>query len=268
MKRLKWSSAFRAAFLAGGWALAALPGQAQTTTPAAPPSIFDEDATPVASHPIPDKIEGFNRGVFKFNDVLYKDLLRPIGKGYAAVVPAPVRRGIGNFFHNLAFPTRFVGNVLEGRIGDAGTETERFVVNTVTTLGFYPTADQIPNLPEKPSDLGLAFGSWGIGHGTYLVLPVLGPSSVRDGVGLGISAYFLNPAQYLRHWQYREGAVALLFVNGLPDQMAGYDQLKAAAIDPYIALRDAYASQRERRVIPKPDSGAPPAPAAAATITP
>src|SRR6185503_11206799 len=114
---------------------------------------------------IPDKIEGLNRAIFKFNDAFYKVTLRPLSKGYSAVVPAPVRRGIGRFFHNLAFPTRFVGNVLEGKLPDAGTELERFVVNTVTSVGFLATADSISGLKEKPSDLGHAFGSWGLGHG-------------------------------------------------------------------------------------------------------
>jgi phospholipid-binding lipoprotein MlaA len=244
------------------------PGQAQTTTGASPAptpgsatassSIFDEDPTMGAAHPIPDKIEGFNRDMFKFNDGFYRVVLRPVSHGYTAVVPRPVRRGLGNFFHNLAFPTRFVGNVLEGRFRDAGVETERFVANTLTSLGFAATADGDPSLQERPSDLGLAFGSWGIGHGTYLVLPILGPSSLRDGVGLALSEYFLDPAHYLRHWEYRYGASALMIVNESPDQLRAYDELKAAAVDPYVALRDAYASQRARRI--SNDLGAPVAP--------
>jgi phospholipid-binding lipoprotein MlaA len=102
-------------------------------------------------------LEGLNRALFKFNDVLYKVTLRPLGKVYTAIVPTPVRRGLGRFFHNLAFPTRFVGNVLEGKPGDAVIELERFVVNTVTSLGFLATADRIPRLQERPSDLGHAF---------------------------------------------------------------------------------------------------------------
>jgi phospholipid-binding lipoprotein MlaA len=175
-----------------------------------------------------------------------------------------VRRGLGHFFHNLGFPTRFVGNVLEGHFTDAGVETERFAVNTVTSLGFAATADHYPDLRERPSDLGLAFGSWGIGHGTYLVLPLLGPSSLRDGVGLGLTGFFLDPVHYLRHWEYRYGASALQIVNESPDQLRAYDQLKAAAVDPYVALRDAYASERVNRVADELGApvAAPPPPAA------
>jgi phospholipid-binding lipoprotein MlaA len=226
----------------------------QSATPAAPApapgaatrsaSIFDEEPATLAAHPIPDKLEGFNRAMFKFNDGFYRVFLRPLSAGYVAVLPRVLRRGIGNFFHNLGFPTRFSGNVLEGRIKGAGVETERFLVNTVTSLGFAATADRVPHLQERPSDLGLAFGSWGIGHGEYLVLPLLGPSSIRDGIGLGLSGYFLDPLHYIPHWQYRYGASALMIVNESHDQLRAYDELKAAAIDPYVALRDAYASER------------------------
>lgn len=237
------------ALLAPARAAEADPTASSVRAPAATtPSIFDEDPATLTAPRIPDKIEGFNRALFKFNDGLYAVTLRPIGKGYKAVIPAPVRRGIGRFFHNLAFPTRFVGNVLEGRLKDAGTETGRFLVNTVTSLGFLATADRIPALQEKPSDLGLAFGTWGIGHGTYLILPLLGPASLRDGVGLGLSGYFLDPVHYLPEWEYRAAATGADVVNQSPEQMQAYDQLKAAAVDPYVALRDAYSSRRSRRI--------------------
>lgn len=257
-----WASALLA------HAQATAPEPAKAATPAAAatsPSIFEEDPATLTPPRIPDKIEGLNRAIFKFNDALYKVTLRPLSKGYAVVVPAPVRRGIGRFFHNLAFPTRFVGNVLEGKLKDAGTETERFIVNTVTGLGFLPTADSFPELKEKPSDLGHAFGRWGIGHGTYLILPLLGPSSVRDGVGMGISGYLLDPVHYLQEWEYRTGATVFSIVNQSPDQMKAYDQLKAASVDPYVALRDAYSSRRTRRVVN--DTQVPVVPAATA-ITP
>ncbi len=238
------------ALLAQVRAAAAEPAAASVRTPAATaPSIFDEDPGTLTPPRIPDNIEGVNRAMFKFNDGLYAITLRPIAHGYQAVIPAPVRRGVGRFFHNLAFPTRFVGNVLEGKWKDAGTETGRFLVNTVTSLGFLATADKFPALQEKPSDLGLAFGTWGIGHGTYLILPLLGPASLRDGVGLGLSGYFLDPVHYLPEWEYRAAATGPEVVNQSPEQMQAYDQLKAAAVDPYVALRDAYSSRRSRRSV-------------------
>lgn len=261
-------------FRRGGWSLALL-GVGLWLAPTrlaaqAPASIFDEDPATLTAPPIPDRIEGFNRALFKVNDGLYKVTLRPISKVYGAVVPAPVRRGVGRFFHNLAYPTRFVGNLFEGKVGAAGTETARFVVNTVTSLGFVATADHFPKLKERPSDLGLAFGAWGMGHGTYVVLPLLGPSSLRDGVGLGLSGYFLDPVRYLQAWEYRAVGTGLEIVNASPEQMRAYDQLKAGSIDAYVALRDAYSAQRSRRT--PPAAGQTPAasavPAAAASTPP
>jgi phospholipid-binding lipoprotein MlaA len=253
---------FAGALLMRAPAAAADPAAALAPIPAAPaPSIFDEDPATLTPPRIPDRIEGVNRALFKFNDGLYALTLRPIGKVYQAVVPAPVRRGVGRFFHNLAFPTRFVGNLLEGRVKDAGSETGRFVVNTVSSLGFLTVADRFPALQEKPSDLGLAFGTWGIGHGTYMILPLLGPASLRDGVGLGLSGYFLDPVHYLPEWEYRAAATGVRIVNQSPEQMQAYDQLKAAAVDPYVALRDAYSSRRSRRIVNEAQLPAIPPPA-------
>ncbi len=268
--RRSFGGTARAFFCAGALLAQARAGAAEPTstsvrTPAATaPSIFDEDPGTLTPPRIPDKIERVNRAMFKFNDGLYAVTLRPIAKGYKAVMPAPVRRGIGRFFHNLAFPTRFVGNVLEGKLKNAGTETGRFVINTLSSLGFLTTADKFPALQEKPSDLGLAFGTWGIGHGTYLILPLLGPASLRDGVGLGLSGYFLDPVHYLPEWEYRAAATGLTIVNQSPEQMQAYDQLKAAAVDPYVALRDAYSSRRSRRIVN--EAQVPLIPAAAAVL--
>lgn len=248
-----------------GWLLLAgtgliAPVHAQSSSP----SIFDEEPAGATHSQIPDHLPKFNRAIFHFNDQLYTHVLRPISRGYAKVVPSRLRRGIGNFFHNIAFPTRFAGNVLEGKFKSAGIETARFLVNTVSTLGFYPTANDDPRLPEQPSDLGQAFGSWGIGHGSYLVLPLLGPSSFRDGVGQGLSGYFLDPVHYLNDSGYRYGVGGLAIVNQSPDLLREYDNLKAAAIDPYIALRDAYSAQRARRPVKESQVQVIPAAAAAA----
>ena len=240
------------------------PAAAAATTSSADNSIYDEDPASTVAPRIPDKIEGFNRAIFKFNDGFYHYALRPIAKGYAKIIPLPVRQGFGTFFHNLAFPTRFAGNVLEGRFSDAGAETGRFVVNTVTSLGFATPADSIHGLRERPSDLGEAFGSWGIGHGTYIVLPILGPSSIRDGIGLGLSGYFLDPVHYIPKWKIRTGVAAFQVVNESPELMDDYDQLKAGSIDAYVALRDAYSSRRAHRTVHETET--PVTPAAAAVV--
>ena len=257
----RWSSA-RTAFAV----IAVIFGVSTNLCAQTPQSIFEEDPAAQTPPPIPDRMEGFNRAVFRFNDGLYKVTLRPLAKGYVKVVPAPLRRGFSAFFHNIEFPIRFVGNILEGKPGAAGVETGRFVMNTITSLGFVATADDVPQLKERPSDLGRAFGTWGVGHGTYLVLPLLGPTSLRDGTGQLLSGYFLDPIHYVQGWEYRAEINAFRITNESPGLMDSYDQLKSAAIDPYVALRDAYSSRRSLRRVEKAES--PAIPAAASTITP
>jgi phospholipid-binding lipoprotein MlaA len=230
-----------------------------------PDSIFEEDPATYSGPQIADPLEGFNRAMFKFNDGVYRVTLRPLSKGYVKVVPRPVRRGLGNFFHNLGFPVRFAGNVLEGKPKGAAVETGRFLINTLTSLGFAVTADEIPSLKETRSDLGQAFGTWGFGHGSFLVLPVVGPSSIRDGIGQALSGFYLDPVHYLSEWEYRAVTNGVRISNESPELMQAYDQLKSAALDPYIALRDAYSARRANRTIS--DTELPAVPAATSTVS-
>lgn len=236
---MKSRNVFRLAVFAA--CLVAGPVLAQT-----PESIFDEDPIGPVTNRIPDRLEGFNRAMFKFNDVVYRYTLRPFSKGYRKVVPSTARRGINSFFHNLAFPKRFLGNVLEGKFDGAATETGRFVVNTVSSLGFAQTANRFPALKERPSDLGHAFGTWGIGHGSYLILPIMGPTSIRDGIGEWAS-YWLDPVYYLEEWEHRAIANGVRIGNQTPELMDAYAMLETASIDPYIALREAYSVRRNMR---------------------
>ena len=207
-------------------------------------SIFDEEPIAPSVQRIPDRVEGFNRAIFRFNDVVYRYTFRPFARGYVKVVPPLARRGINSFFHNLAYPKRFVGNLLEGEVDDAVVETGRFVVNSITTLGFANTANRIEGMEERPSDIGTAFRKWGIGHGSYLVLPLIGPTSIRDGVGEGIASAFLDPVELLDKWEHEAIASGVRLGNQTPDLMRNYDLLKEASIDPYVALREAYAARR------------------------
>ncbi len=214
-----------------------------------PESILEEDPATLTAPPIPDRIEGLNRVIFKFNDGFYRVAWRPLSRGYANVVPRPARRGLGNFFRNLGYPTRLVGNLLSGDGRGALKETGRFLVNTTAGLGgFFAAADGIPKLRVPERDLGLAFATWGAGHGTYIVLPIIGPSSLRDGFGDIVSGVYLDPVQYLSEWEYRAAGAGLNAVNQSPDAMNTYDTLKSAAIDPYVALRNAFSARRAQQM--------------------
>jgi phospholipid-binding lipoprotein MlaA len=214
----------------------------------------DEDEYAVAK--IYDPLEPFNRAMFNFNNGLYDYVFRPVSAGYITVVPAPARRGLGNFFTNLRFPIRFVSSLLQGKLKRAGLETEKFVVNTLAGLGgFIRASDGVPSLADVPSeDLGQTFGVWGIHKGPYLVLPVLGPGSARDTVGL-VGDYFLNPMHWNQlqhvdgyHWWWDTALQTTDTVNSLPGLLKLYDDEKKAALDPYVSVRSAYIQYRDAAV--------------------
>lgn len=215
-----------------------------------------EEVDEYAAVRVYDPIEPVNRAIFKFNDGLYDYVLRPVSRGYTYVVPAPVRRGLGNFFGNLRFPIRLVSNLLQGRFKRAGLETERFYVNTIAGLGgFIRISDDVPALANVPSeDLGQTFGVWGIHRGPYLVLPLLGPGTVRDTVG-GVGDYFLNPLHWnlLQRadnydWTWDTGLQVTDSVNAFPELLRTYDAERKSAIDPYVAVRSAYVQYRDAAV--------------------
>lgn len=242
--------------LVAGLSLAGVPAVFAQKTPAEPdPAVVDE-MDDYAAVPVSDPLEPVNRAIFRFNDGLYDYVLRPVSKGYTKVVPSPARHGIRNFFDNIRFPIRFVNSTLQGKFGRAGRETEKFLVNTVAGLGgFIRVSDHVPALAEIPrEDTGQTLGVWHVGKGPYLVLPVLGPGTVRDTVGV-VGDYFLDPLHWnLREnidgytWQVETGVTTVSVVNSLPDILNTYDAPRKDAIDPYIAVRNAYLQYRDAAV--------------------
>ncbi len=209
--------------------------------------LADERAEPGAldGPDIHDPIEPFNRTMFTLNDGIYQYILEPIADGYSRIVPVPVSTGIGNFFDNLLFPSRFVNNILRGDFDSAGRETGRFLVDTIGGLGgFLRPSRERPELRTVPVDLGLTLGSYGFDHGFYLVLPIFGPSSLRDGIGTA-GEVFLSPTHYLSEWEYRAAANGIEFINLSPTVVDAYNAISEAAIDPYVSMRNAYAQRRK-----------------------
>ncbi|MFA5902701.1 MAG: VacJ family lipoprotein [Desulfobacula sp.] len=210
--------------------------------------IFAEDEDSDKIQPIADPLYYFNYAMYSFNDILYFALLKPIATGYKAIMPTIVRQGVNNFFYNLIFPVRFVNNFLQGEIKDAGTEIEIFLINsTIGILGFGQVAQSEFGLKTTEEDLGQTFGSYSIGNGFYLVLPVLGPSTLRDAVGLA-GDYFLKPVNYVEPWELSFGINSYDTINSLSFHIGDYEALKAAAIDPYVAIRNAYVQNREKKI--------------------
>jgi phospholipid-binding lipoprotein MlaA len=205
---------------------------------------FGEESPPVSVH---DPIEPVNRGIFYVNDKLYRWVLRPIAKGYNYVVPEGVRFAVRNFFLNLGTPIRAANTLLQGKIKATGTELARFGINsTIGMAGFFDAAKQF-DLARKDEDTGQTLGVYGIGHGMYVVLPILGPSSARDAVGF-VGDTFLDPLSYISPTEVAIGANAVRSETNLSFKIEDIDELTGAAVDPYIAVRDAYIQSREKRV--------------------
>ncbi|SKB04942.1 phospholipid-binding lipoprotein MlaA [Prosthecobacter debontii] len=200
---------------------------------------------------ISDPLEGMNRVTFAFNDGVYNFLLRPISKGYQIITPDPMEKGLNNFFDNVKFPVRLVNCGLQGKFKRAGQEVQKFGVNTVAGFGgFIRQSDKIPSLANVPQeDTGQTLAVWGIGHGPYLVLPIVGPSSLREAAGYA-GDYMLNPVNWgfaLRHdaddFAWIPGAVNT--VRSLPDQLYYYDEARKNSVDPYISVRSIYVQNRD-----------------------
>lgn len=212
---------------------------------------LEEDLEASASAEIADPLEKVNRKIFAFNDFAYKKVFRPFAKGYSKIMPDPAEKGLSNAFDNLAYPSRLVGNLLQGKFKGAGKETGRFLVNTTVGLGgLMDPAKEIKSLQTPKEDLGQSFGKWGLGHGFYVVLPFMGPTSLRDFVGnVGDSAANPIPQPWSQVDDDSDRALlqATEVVNSLPNILDLYDSLTRSAIDPYTAARNAYAQLRARQ---------------------
>ncbi len=216
-------------------------------------------ATPIA---VSDPLEPVNRAFFQFNDKLYFWVLKPVSKGYVKVVPQPARRGVNNFFSNIATPIRLVNSALQAEFRGAWVEIERFAINTtVGVAGFGDPARNWWNLQKRTADLGQTLGRYGLGPSIYINWPIIGPSSVRDTVGY-VGDLFLDPVNYLvPKLDYNLGVKSYDTVNGTSLHEGEYEDFKNAAIDPYVALRDAYFQYRRSLVSGNQDNAAgPPSP--------
>ena len=210
---------------------------------------FDDDFDDTKqTQQIADPLYYFNYAMYSFNDFLYFAALKPLATGYKAVTPTAFRKGVKNFFHNLLFPVRFVNNLLQGKIKEAGTEVGIFLINTTFGLaGYHQVAQDDFNLNTSNEDLGQTLGSYSIGNGFYLVLPIFGPSSLRDTVGF-VGDFFLKPVNYVDPWEARYGIKAFDTVTSISFRLGDYEALKKAAFDPYIALKDAYIQNRNEKI--------------------
>jgi phospholipid-binding lipoprotein MlaA len=197
---------------------------------------------------IADPLSLWNRGMFHFNDKFYFWVAKPIARGYSFIVPEPVRESVANFFVNIAAPVRVANNILQLKFKRAGSEVARFGVNTTLGIaGLFDVAGDQLGVEMHEEDLGQTLGHYGLGHGIYIVWPVLGPSSLRDTVGF-VGDWFLDPITYVEPTRDRLAIRAYDSVNDVSLRIGDYEALKEAAIEPYIAFRNAYIQFRKKKV--------------------
>lgn len=192
-----------------------------------------------------DPAEPFNRKMHDFNMGLDRYVLGPVSRGYVKVTPDPVRRSVTNFFTNLDTPRVAVNNMLQGKPQEGGQDVARFLFNsTLGILGLFDVATDV-GIPKHDEDFGQTLGVWGVGEGAYLVLPVFGPSSLRDGVGRVVDMP-LDPVFYLD-----SGPAFVLTAIDVINLRANLDaavrQLEQA-FDPYAFLRASYLQRRQQLV--------------------
>lgn len=194
-----------------------------------------------------DPFERVNRSVYRFNDTLDRNVARPVAQAYVKVTPRPVRSSVGNFFRNLNSPTVMVNSLLQGKPVSFFAETLRLVVNTTIGIGgLFDPATRL-GIPAGDEDFGQTLGTWGVPPGPYLVLPVLGPSTTRDTVGL-VGDQFTDPKYYLLDDFWVGVGVTVV---GLVDTRAGLlgtDEVLQRSFDPYVFMRNAYLQRREFQV--------------------
>jgi phospholipid-binding lipoprotein MlaA len=206
----------------------------------------DKDLPPLKT--IADPIEPINRAFFYFNDKLYFWLLKPVARGYGFILPQSVRIGVRNFFDNLGFPIRFVNCVLQGKFEGAGREANRFLVNTTAgLLGLIDVAEEKMGINEQDEDFGQTLGFYGLGPGFYINWPILGPSSLTDTVGI-VGDIPLDPVSYTGETFIALPVRSLDLVNRTSLTIGEYEDLKRAALDPYVATRDAYYQFRQNKI--------------------
>jgi phospholipid-binding lipoprotein MlaA len=201
-----------------------------------------------------DRFERFNRSVYVFNDKLDRAVAKPVAKAYVRVTPPPVRTGVGNFFKNLTYPTVIVNDLLQGKGVQLLSDTARLVVNTTIGIGgLFDPAAQI-GLAAHDEDFGQTLGTWGVPSGPFLMLPVLGPSTVRDGFSL-VADHYTEPVTYLvDDWKTQAGLVVASLVDTRASLLST-DDLLENSFDPYAFMRNAYLQRREFQVTDGANSG-------------
>lgn len=201
---------------------------------------------------INDPWEPFNQSMFTFNLKLDEYVLRPVATAYDSVMPDAAQRGVQRFFKNLGVVERFANNLFQGKLPGAGQEVGRFLVNTTLgCAGFVDVAEPVFGWQESPEDFGQTLAVYGVDNGPYLVLPFLGPSTVRDAAGAAVDGA-LNPMNYLLSTveviAIKGGIAVANTVNYRSMNLEFFENVERSAVDLYGAVQDGYVQRREKAI--------------------
>jgi phospholipid-binding lipoprotein MlaA len=195
-----------------------------------------------------DPWEGFNRGVYRFNETFDEYVAKPVARAYVAVLHQEIRTRVGNFFSNIQDLLIGANNFLQGKFEDGVNDWARFAFNsTIGLFGIHDVASDFPGLEKHNEDFGQTLGRWGAGPGPYLILPFLGSSTVRDATGTAVD-WAVQPVGEVRPIELRNTLYGLYFVDTRAQLLEASRILEEAALDKYVFQRDAYL-QRRRSLI-------------------
>ena len=206
----------------------------------------EDEAVALSAGVLADPYESLNRKFFTFNDRLYFWVLKPVSQAYSTVIPEDFRIVVRNLVDNMRFPIRFGNNLLQGKPQKAGIELARFATNTTLGLGgLTDPAREIFGLVPQVEDMGQTLGLYGMNDGIYLCLPMVGPSSFRDVLGL-VGDYFFDPLLDVAvdNFVVSTSYQAVDQVNRVSRRIGEYEKFKEESFDPYIAMRNAYFQHR------------------------
>ena len=205
---------------------------------------------------VKDCFESINRGIFAFNQGLDKVIFKPLAKGYR-VLPQPIRSGTSNIINNLGNVVTIPNNILQGQIKDASMNSLRFIINsTLGIAGIFDVASYYGIEKREKEDYGQTLGTWGVGEGCYFILPVLGPTTVRDSIGslanvMGGDAWYnvtvANDTQYFNEADYYLSQV-ISGVDFRAKNLESFDSLENTSIDLYASIRSLYLQDRQRKI--------------------
>lgn len=195
-----------------------------------------------------DPIEEFNRAMFKFNEGIDNALFKPIAKGYRTAVPPPINQGVSNFFGNINDVVSAVNGLLQAKFKQGGSDIARVLINS--TLGIFGLFDFATDMgfEKHDEDFGQTMGKWGIGNGPYLVLPILGPSTVRDTAGFVVDANAFDPIYQADHIPTRNSLLVTEAIDTRAGLLGASNVLEKAALDRYEFLKESYLQRRDAEI--------------------